>query len=122
MRSTWALVHGCLILVRSTDARCHFPPAPHVEHMLHVSCSRAIRVARRESDLDPTVSDTVDHVANRRDQNFEEDRGGGPSCLLDRSHRGELASTIDGYIEVELAFSGLDIGDIDVEIADRMTP
>ena len=28
-------------------------PAAHIEHMRHVSCRRAIRVARRESELDP---------------------------------------------------------------------
>ena len=27
---------------------------------------------------------------------------------------------INGYIEIELAFSGLDLGDVDVEIADRI--
>ena len=79
------------------------------------------RVARRESELDPIVGENrVDLVGNRRDQSFEEDRGGGPSCLLNQSHKGELAGTINGYIEVELAFSGLDLGDVDVEIADRI--
>ena len=62
----------------------------------------------------------MDLVGNRRDQSFEEDRGGGPSCLLNQSHKGELAGTINGYIEVELTFSGLDLGDVDVEIADRI--
>ena len=96
-------------------------PAAHIEHMGHVSCRRATRVARRESELDPIVGENrVDLVGNRRDQSFEEDRGGGPSCLLNQSHKGELAGTINGYIEVELAFSGLDLGDVDVEIADRI--
>ena len=39
----------------------------------------------------------------------------------DTLHEGELAGTINGYIEVELAFSGLDLGDVDVEIADRIS-
>ena len=32
-------------------------PAAHIEHMRHVSCRRAIRVARRESELDPIVGE-----------------------------------------------------------------
>jgi hypothetical protein len=36
-------------------------------------------------------------------------------------HEGELAGAINGYIEVELAFSGLELGDVDVEIADRIS-
>src|SRR6516225_6474515 len=31
--------------------------AAHIEHMRHVSCRRAIRVARRESELDPIVGE-----------------------------------------------------------------
>ena len=97
-------------------------PAAQIEHMRHVSCCRAIRVARRESEPDPIVGENrVDLVGNRRDQSVEEDRGEDPSCLLDQSHEGELAGTINGYIEVELAFSGLDLGDVDVEIADRVS-
>ena len=36
-------------------------------------------------------------------------------------HEGELAGAIDGDIEVELAFSGLDLSEFDVEIADRIS-
>ena len=92
--------------------------AAHIEHMCHVSCRRAVRVARRESELDPIVGENrVDLVGNRRDQSFEEDRGGGPSCLLDQSHKDELAGAINGHIEVELAFGGLNLSDVDVEIS-----
>jgi hypothetical protein len=96
-------------------------PAAHIEHMRHVSCRRAIRVARRESELDPIVGENrVDLIGNSCDQSFEEGRGGGPSCLLDQSDEGELAGAIDSDIEVELAFRGLDLSDVDVEIADRI--
>jgi hypothetical protein len=63
----------------------------------------------------------VDLVGDSRDQSFEEGRGGGPSRLLDQLHEGELAGAIDSDIEVELAFSGLDLSEIDVEIADRIS-
>ena len=50
--------------------------AAHTEHVCHVSCRRAVCVARRESELDPIVGENrVDLVGNSRDQSFEE--GGG---------------------------------------------
>lgn len=56
-----------------------------------------------------------------RDQSFEEGRGGGPSRLSHQLHEGELAGAIDRHVEVELAFGGLELGDVDVEIADRIS-
>ena len=35
-------------------------------------------------------------------------------------HKGEFARAIDGDKEIELAFGGLDFGDVDVKIADRI--
>src|ERR1700730_17631614 len=67
--------------------------AAHIEHMRHVSCRRAIRVARRESELDLFVGvRRVDLAGIRRYQSCEEHLGGGPSCL-NQSHKGELAGT-----------------------------
>lgn len=94
-------------------------PAAHIEHMDRVSCRRAVRVARREGELDPIVGENrVDLVGDRRDQSSEEGRGGGPS---DQLHEGELTGAIDGDVEVELAFSGLELSNVDVEIADRIS-
>ena len=96
--------------------------AAHIEHMCYVSCRRAVRVARRESELDPIVGENrVDLVGDSRDQSFEEGRGGGPSRLPDQLHEGELAGAIDGDVEVELAFSGLELSNVDVEVADRVS-
>ena len=36
------------------------------------------------------------------------------------SMAGELACSIDGHEEIELAFSRLHLGDVDVEVADRV--
>jgi len=97
-------------------------PAAHIKHMRHVSCCRTVRVARRESELDPVVGENrVDLVGDSSDQSFEEGRGGGPSGLLDQLHEGKLAGAIDGNVEVELAFSGLDLSEVDVEIANRIS-
>jgi hypothetical protein len=50
--------------------------AAHIEHVCHVSCRRAVRVTRSESELDPIVSENrVDLVGDSRDQSFEEGRG-----------------------------------------------
>src|SRR5665213_1371517 len=97
-------------------------PAAHIKHMRHVSCCRTVCVARWESELDPIVGENrVDLVGDSRDQSFEEGRGGDASGLLDRLHEGELAGAIDGNVEVELAFGGLDLREVDVKIADRIS-
>jgi hypothetical protein len=62
----------------------------------------------------------MDLMGSSRDQSFA-GQGGGPSRLLKQSDEGELAGGMDSYIEVELAFSGLDLSDVDVEIADRIS-
>ena len=44
-------------------------PAAHTKHMRHVSCCRTVRVARRESELDPVVGENrVDLVGDSRDR------------------------------------------------------
>ena len=97
-------------------------PAAHIEHMRHVSCRRAVRIARWEGELDPIVGkNRVDLIGDSRDQSLEEGRGRGPSRLPDQLHEGELAGAIDCDVEVELALSGLELGDVDVEIADRIS-
>lgn len=51
-------------------------PASHIEHMRHVSCGRAVRIARWEGEPDPIVGEhRMDLVGDGRDQSFEEDRG-----------------------------------------------
>ena len=49
--------------------------ASHIEHMCHVSCRRAVRVARRERELDPIVGENRVDLGDSRDQGFEEGRG-----------------------------------------------
>jgi hypothetical protein len=50
--------------------------AAHIEHVCHVSCRRAVRVAWWEGKLDPIVGEhRVDLVGDSRDQSFEEGRG-----------------------------------------------
>ena len=95
--------------------------AAHVEHVRHVASGRAVGVARREGELDAVVrQDGVDLVGDRLDHPFQERGRRSPSGLLDQLHNSEFACAINGDIKVELAFGGLDLGDVDVEIADRI--
>lgn len=70
---------------------------------------------------DPTCShDRVDLVGKRLDEVSQElgrDHLGGPLVQFDI---GELAGPIDGHEEIELAFSRLHLGDVDVDVADRV--
>jgi len=93
--------------------------AAHVEHVRDVASGWAIGVAWREGELDAVVGqDGVDLVGKRLDYPFQEGRRRGSSSLPDQLHDGEFARPINGDIEIELAFGGLNLGDIDVEIAD----
>ena len=95
--------------------------AAHVEHVRHVAGGWTVGVARREGELDAVVcQDGVDLVGERLDHPFQKGRRRSPSGLLDQLHNGEFARSINGDIEIELAFGGLDLGDINVEIPDRI--
>lgn len=108
--------------------------AAHVEHVCYESCCRAVGVARREGELDAPRhclsdqwrsngsigEDGVDLVGNRLDQRDEEGRGGDPVGLFLQPEKGKFARAVNGYEEVELAFGGLHLSDVDVEVADRV--
>ena len=64
--------------------------------------------------------DDVDLVWNRCDEMAQEITGGAPFCLTMKFDVGELAGAIDRHEQVELAFGGLHLGDIDMEEANRI--
>jgi len=79
----------------------------------------AIGVSRREGELDAIVrQDGVDLVGDRGDHLFQKGRRRGSSGLADQLNDSEFARAINGDIEVELAFGGLDLGDVYVHLAD----
>lgn len=89
-------------------------PAGAPEDVLH---GRAVLLAVFELDVG---EGRVDFVGNRRDEVAQElgcDHLGGPLLQFDI---GELARLIDGHEELQLAFSRLHLGDVDVEVADRI--
>ena len=92
--------------------------ASHVEHVGHVSRCRPVGVARRKAELDAVVGEHgVDLIRHRLDQSDEEGGRGDAGCLLNQLNEGELGGAVDCDEEVELAFGGLHLGNIDMEIA-----
>lgn len=96
-------------------------PAPHIEHVRHVACRWSIGVAGWKGELDAVVGQNgVDFVGNGLDQGGKEGRCRCPASLSDQLHEGEFARAINGDIEIELAFRGLDFGNVDMEVANRI--
>jgi len=117
-----AIGQGCLIW--SADVRSRFAGIAHrtYRHVSCLFCRLDHPHSAGEGEPDPIVGEhRVDLIGDRRDQSFEEGCGCGPSRLPDQLHEGELVGAIDGDVEVELAFDGLEFGDFDVEIADRIS-
>jgi hypothetical protein len=78
-------------------------------------------VAWREGKLNAVIGEHgMDLVRNGRDQCLQEARRGGSPRLPDNLDEGEFARAINGDIEIELALGGLDLCDIDVDVADRV--
>jgi len=88
---------------------------------LGLNLSRSPTVAAGIGEVDAVVGeDRVDFVRNGFDEGSEEVRGhlrGGP--LMKLSER-KLRRPINGYEEVQLALLGSDLGNIDVEVSDRI--
>lgn len=91
--------------------------ADHVE--AHGARPRRIAVAGLFSKLDPIVGqDGVDPVRDDAQEMFEEFPGRLPIGFLNQLCDSELAGPIDGDEEIQLAFSSLDLGNIDMKKAD----
>jgi hypothetical protein len=60
----------------------------------------------------------VDAIGHGGDEPFEEGRGRDAGGAFDQLDEGELAGPVDGNEEVELAFGGLHLGDVDMKVAD----
>jgi hypothetical protein len=62
----------------------------------------------------------VDAIRNGLDKCFKERDGCSRVGPFHEFHYGELRGAVDGYEEVELAFGGSHLGQVDVEEADRI--
>jgi transposase len=92
-----------------------------IGHRLGRSASTISREVRL-GELDAVVGqDRVDAVGYGFEQMLEELPGRSPVSLVDQLGDRELAGAVDADEQVELAFGGLHLGDVDVEEADRVT-
>jgi hypothetical protein len=64
--------------------------------------------------------DGVDLVGGSGDQAAQEVRGGAAGHLLMQFDEGEFRRPVDRDKEIELALSGSDLGEVDMEIVDRI--
>src|ERR1700709_25673 len=99
-----------LDIVRLTD---------HVE--AHLPRPSGVAVARLLGELDAIVGqDCMYPVGHGFQQVFEELPGGSPVSLFDELGDRKFTRTVDADEQIELAFGGLHLGDIDVKEADRV--
>lgn len=92
-----------------------------VEAVNAITCSPAIAIARQIGELDAVIREhDVNPVWYGRDQGFQEAYGRWPISLLMQLDEGELRGAIDRNKEVEFALLGTNLGDVDVEIPDRV--
>ena len=93
-------------------------PAPHIEHVGHVGGGRAILIAWRICKLDPIVRencmDFIGHGFDNRDE-----KGGSRLSVgfIDKLAEGEFTGPVNGDIQMQLAFRGPHLSDINMEVA-----
>lgn len=62
----------------------------------------------------------MDFVGNGLDRGFEEVRGGPAIGSFVQFGIGELRGAVDRHEQVKLAFFGANLGDVEMEVADRI--
>jgi hypothetical protein len=81
----------------------------------------AVTILREIDGLDAVVGeDRVEMVGNGLEQSFEERYRGWSISLSMQLDKHELGGSVDGYEQMKLTFLGANLGDIDVEVADRV--
>lgn len=93
--------------------------ADHVEAHLPRICFVSIAGLLRELDAD-IREDRVDAIGDNFEQMLQELPCGLAICLVYQLRNRKLAGPVNADEEVELAFDRLDLGDVDVEEADRV--
>ena len=92
-----------------------------VEAVHAVAGGPAVAISGQVGELNAVVGqDGVQAVGHGRDQSVQEACGARPVGLLMQLGEGELGGPIDRDEQVELARFGADLGNVDVEIADRI--
>ncbi len=81
----------------------------------------SLAILRQIGELDAVVREHgMDPIRDSRDQRLEESRRSLHIGAFDQLHESELRSAVDGHKEIELAFGGAYLGQVDMEVADRI--
>jgi hypothetical protein len=121
MRSTWPLVQRVVGLCEAVFDLVH--PAGPVEGMAAPGRRWAVTVLRQVGELDAVVSEhRVYLVRHGLDQFLQEGPGSCARGLPLQPGEDVLGGAVHGHEEVELALSSANLGDVDVEEADRIAP
>jgi hypothetical protein len=92
----------------------------HVKHMAHVAGRWAIGVARRKRELNAVVGEYgVNLARDGFDQGHQEGGRGRSAGLLHKLYEGKFAGPVDP-VQVQLAFGRPYLGNVDVEVTDRI--
>lgn len=95
--------------------------ADAVEGVSTKACGWALTVFRQVGELDAVVGEHgMDTIRNGLDKGSEERSGGSHVCPFDELDHSELRSPVDSNEQVELAFGSSNLGQVDVEEADRI--
>ena len=97
-------------------------PAAHLKHVHREAGGGTVGVARREVELDAVVGQHgVDLMRDGGDQGFKEAGRRDAGCLIGQLHEGELAGPVDADKEIELAFSGLHFGNVNMKETEQVS-
>lgn len=100
------------------DAMCS---ACTIEHMHAQPCRGSIAARRQIAKLDAVVrQDGMNFVGDGLDQGLQESRSGMDVGAFLEVGESEFGCPINGNEELELAFGSLNLGNIDVKVADRV--
>ena len=93
----------------------------HTKHVGGELRGRAFGIARGKAELDAVVGQyCMDLVRHSRDQRGEEGRRSNPVGFVDQLDEGEFASAVNADKEEQFALCRLHLGNVDVEVADRV--
>ncbi len=92
-----------------------------IERMSAEACRWSLAVLRQIGELDAVVGEHgMDAIRNGLDECFKERCCGSHIRLFDEFDHRELRGAVDGHEQVELAFGGPDLGQVDMKEADRI--
>src|ERR1700690_4396114 len=126
--STCPLVHGCLGLVSRWSMWCWAQAYSKACAQTGSPASRAALMSGAAELVLPGVVKWVPlsvrtvgtFIGDGGEQATQEISGGPPRDFLMQFDEGELRRPVDGDDEMERALSGSDLGEVDMEIADRI--